>query len=229
MIVNRYVVAERYELSIRIDSDQQKREQKMKLLNDVMWVTAMQERTAQNTWWLQELSTSRKQKHDKLARYNSHNPGLLNRIGPVLQFSQGSCLLSGSPQSNGGTIFDCNRSRVRTAVLKSAVVEPQVFARQADLRCPWAVTGIAKLVTGREITPRARACARLESLRRYQRTKNFRLNVLSSVKHFRSTSCLCCSLQHCLAHVCPSSEDMKHPPPHPPLFSKRQWRNKSSV
>lgn len=71
----------------------------MKLLM-VMWVTAMQEKTAQSTWWLQELSTSREQKHDKFARYNSHNPGLFNRTGPVLQISEENCLLSGSPQSN---------------------------------------------------------------------------------------------------------------------------------
>lgn len=49
-------------------------------------------------------------------------------------------------------------------------------------------------------------------------TKNFRLNILSSENHFRSASCLCCSLQQSSANVCPSSEDMEPPPS--PVFQE---------
>lgn len=138
-----------------------------------MWVTAVQEKTAQNTWWLQELSTSGKQKHDKFARCNSHNPGLLNRTGPVLQICQENRLLSGSPRSNAAQFWlqqePCKNGWMEKC---SADIEPQAFARQADLRWPWAVRGVEKLVTGREITwisslhrrkGHAEACARLES------------------------------------------------------------------
>lgn len=125
--------------------------------------------------------------------------------------------------------FYCNRNRVRMAVLKSALLllnlrlspDRLIYAGQSD---------VGKLVTGREITwiwslHRVLIWNHCNIAKASSWTKNFRLNVLFSENHFPSASCLCCSLQHS-ANVCPFSEDMKHPHP---LFSKRQWRNKSSV
>lgn len=153
-----------------------------------MWVTAVQEKTAQNTWWLQELSTSGKQKHDKFARCNSHNLGLLNRTGPVLQICQENRLLSGSPRSNAAQFWLQQEPCKNGWTEKCSVdVEPQAFALQADLRWLWA--GVEKLVTGREITwisslYRQKGHVLVWNLESLQRCQKFLLNKELQAKCF---------------------------------------------
>lgn len=149
----------------------------------------------------------------------------LDQCSRVLKKTACSAVCRKTTQHN----FDCNRSRVRSAVLKSALLLSTLRRRPYRLTYagPEQPQGVERVVTGWEKNldfisfstegPRRGVCwsgiwNHCNVAEGSSWTKNFRLNVLSSENHFRSASCLCCLFQHSSANVCPSSEDMEPSP-----------------